>query len=116
MSRLHFAATFVFVRTRAQNESCSQTHREGGGLVAQLSSILAPSHLVIKSVTDQPQDISQTNLTPITNEVFLMKEWFDVVVNMFICCLPQELGEKIDTTLVFTLHKASRSKKMVSLG
>lgn len=46
-----------------------------------------------------------------------MKEWFDVVVNMFICRLPRELGEKIDTTLVFVLHKSSgANKKPVSLA
>lgn len=88
VSRLQFVATFFFLQTGAQKETVLR-QREGRGLVAQLSSILAPSHLVIKSETDQPQDVSQTNLTAIANEVFLSKERFDVVGNMFICRLPE---------------------------
>lgn len=89
--------------------------RGGEEEVAQLSSILAPSHLVIKSATDQPQDVSQTNLTPIANEVFLFEGTVRRGEEYVYLPSSRELGEKIDAALVFALHKAGRSKQLVSL-
>ena len=45
----------------------------------------------------QPQDISQTNLTPITNEVFLLRHFGKYSYSL--SCL--ELDEKIDTAVIF---------------
>lgn len=51
-------------------------------------------------------DVSQTNLTPITNEAFL--EGMISLCGEYVCLLP-ESSQKIDITLISVRHQRSRS-------